>query len=155
MIAAELGVTMAAVYHQFRTKDAIIFAAVQSQLVRLEEVVDAAEAEPTKTAARDTLVAGIVEMTMGVGRRVSTVLSDPAVTGTFGGHTGYQALMRRIRRLLMGNDTMEARIRTATFIAAINGTATHPMLAELDDDTLRRELLYVADQLLPSRPRAR
>lgn len=148
MIAAELGVTMAAVYHQFRTKDAIIFAAVESELLRLQAVVDAAEAEPTVDLARQALITGMVDMTIGTGRSVSTVLNDPAVTGTFSRHAGYRELLRRIRRILMDEPgTREARIRTATVIAAINGTATHPLMAELDDDTLRNEVLFVAERL--------
>lgn len=153
MISAELGVTMAAVYHQFHTKDEIIFAAVESELRRLGAVVDAAEAEPTVKGAREAMITGMVDMTIGVGRRVSTVLSDPAVTGSFSRHAGYLDLLRRIRRLLMDEPTTQrARIRTATLIAAINGTATHPLLADLDDETLRNEVLFVAHQLLTPRP---
>ncbi|HUO48360.1 MAG TPA: helix-turn-helix domain-containing protein [Acidimicrobiales bacterium] len=156
MIAAELGVTMAAVYHQFHTKDEIIFAAVESELRRLEAVVDAAEAQPTVTKAREAMLTGMVDMTIGVGRSVSTVLNDPAVTGSFSRHAGYRDLLRRIRVLLMDDSTSrEARVRTATLIAAINGTATHPLVADLDDETLRHEVLFVARRLLPPRPRHR
>src|SRR5947208_5408738 len=68
MIASELGVTVAAVYHQYHTKDEIIFAAVETQLRRLGEVVDYAETEPTPTRARNALIDRVVELTMGVGR---------------------------------------------------------------------------------------
>ena len=62
MIAKELGVTVAAVYHQYNTKDEIIDAAADSELRRLEAVVDAAESEPTAAEARDALVAGMVDL---------------------------------------------------------------------------------------------
>jgi AcrR family transcriptional regulator len=150
MIAAELGVTVAAVYHQFHTKDEIIFAAVESELRRLEAVVDAAEAEPTVRRAREAMVTGMVDMTIGSGRSVSPVLNDPAVTGSFSHHAGYRELFRRICILLTDEPTThQARVRTATLIAAINGTATHPLVADLDDDTLREEVLFVARRLLP------
>jgi len=149
MIAGELGVTKAAVYHQFKTKDDIIFAAVESELRRLEAVVVTAEAEPTVAGAREAMIIGMVDMTIGVGRSVSTVLSDPAVTGSFSHHDGYRDLFRRIRRLLMDEPaTRESRIRTATLIAAINGTSTHPLVADLPDETLRREILFVAHRLM-------
>ena len=45
MIADAIGVTKAAIYHQFKTKDEIVFAAVEVELVKLETVLDAAEAE--------------------------------------------------------------------------------------------------------------
>lgn len=151
MIAAELDVTVAAVYHQYHTKDAIIFAAVESQLRRLKEVVASAEAEPSIERARQLLISGIVELTMGVGRRMSPVLNDPAVTGSFSHHAGYRDLLRRIRLLLMGDDpSKEARTRVATLLAAIIGTATHPLVAHLDDKTLRSELLNLARRLVAS-----
>ena len=40
MIADEIGVTKAAVYHQYRTKDEIVLAAAESELGRLEAIVD-------------------------------------------------------------------------------------------------------------------
>ena len=43
MIADAVGVTKAAVYHQFNTKDEIILAAAEDELARLEAVVAAAE----------------------------------------------------------------------------------------------------------------
>lgn len=47
MIADELGVTKAAVYFQFRTKDEIVLAAAEDELARLEAVLAAAQAERT------------------------------------------------------------------------------------------------------------
>lgn len=151
MIANELGVTVAAVYHQYNAKDEIIFAAVESQLRRLELVVTAAEDEPTAVEARDTLVAGLVNLSVGgTGRQLSAVLSDPIVTGSFDRHARFIDLIPRIRRLLLGSDeTAEPRVRTATFIAALNGAATHPFVADLDDDDLRDQLTLVAHLLLP------
>jgi AcrR family transcriptional regulator len=156
MIAAELGVTVAAVYHQYKTKDEIIHAAVETVLRRLEAVIDAAEGQRTAGAAREALVTGMVELTVGsVGRSVSAVLSDPIVAGSFHRHEGYRNLVPRMRRLLMGEETTrEPRIRTATLIAAINGAAIHPFVADFDDQTLRRELLQIARLLLPPLPHA-
>ena len=152
MIAAELDVTVAAVYHQYHAKDEIIFAAVESQLHRLEHVVESAESQPTRERARRAFIEGLVELTMGVGRSMSTVLNDPAITGSFSRHAGYRDLLRRIRALLMGDDsTKGARVRIATLLAALNGTATHPLVAHLDDTTMRDELLNMAHQLLPRR----
>ena len=40
MIADEIGVTKAAVYHQYNTKDEIVLAAAEAELARLEAVID-------------------------------------------------------------------------------------------------------------------
>ena len=50
MIADAIGVTKAAVYHQFKTKDEIVVAAVEVELAKLEAALDAAEAERTRPA---------------------------------------------------------------------------------------------------------
>ncbi|MGH9274003.1 MAG: TetR/AcrR family transcriptional regulator [Acidimicrobiales bacterium] len=151
MIATELGVTVAAVYHQYNTKDEIIYAAAESELRRLEAVVDAAEAEPTAGDAREALVTGMVELSVGgVGGSVGAVLSDPIVVASFHRHARFLDLIPRMRRLLMGEETSrEPRIRTATLIAVLNGAATHPFVADLDEDTLRSQLLQIAHLLLP------
>jgi AcrR family transcriptional regulator len=155
MIAKELGVTVAAVYHQYNTKDEIIVAAVESQLRRLEAVVDAAEAVPAAEGAREVLVTGMVDLTAaGVGRSVSAVLSDPIVMGSFDPDR-FRSLISRMRRLLVGDEnSRRSRVRTATLIAALNGAATHPFVADLDEATLRSELLEIAHLLLPPLPEA-
>ncbi len=155
MIAKELGVTVAAVYHQYNTKDEIIHAAADSELRRLEAIVDAAESEPTAAEARDALVAGMVDLSVGGAGGIGAVLSDPIVIGTFHRHDRFRDLIPRMRRLLMGAEaSQEPRIRTATLIAALNGVATHPFVADLDEDTLRRELHLIAQLLLPPLPKA-
>ena len=85
---------------------------------------------------------------------IGAVLSDPIVIGTFHRHDRFRDLIPRMRRLLMGAEaSQEPRIRTATLIAALNGVATHPFVADLDEDTLRRELHLVAQLLLPPLPK--
>ena len=154
MIANELGVTVAAVYHQYNTKDEIIYAAADSELRRLEAVVAAAEAEPTAGEARDALVSGMVDLSVrGAAGGIGAVLSDPIVISMFDRHDRFRDLIPRMRRLLMGEETsQEPRIHTATLIAILNGAATHPFVADYDEDTLRRELLLVAQLLLPPLP---
>src|SRR4029079_12012938 len=53
MIADAVGVTKAAIYHQFKTKDEIVIAAVEVELVKLEAALDAAAAEADPTRARE------------------------------------------------------------------------------------------------------
>ena len=78
MIADAIGVTKAAVYHQYNTKDEIVLAAAEAELARLEAMVDAAEAEPSRARARKTLVAGMVDLAVAHRRTVST---DPERSG--------------------------------------------------------------------------
>ena len=149
MIADGLGVTKAAVYHQFNTKDEIVLAAAELELAKLESVVDAAETQSTSRQARHVLIEGIVDLTVARRRTVNTILSDPVVVGFFADHETWRDIMHRLRRLLIGEDAgPEARVRTAMLVAAISGAATHPFVADLDDDVLRVELLRLARRFL-------
>ena len=149
MISAELGVTVAAVYHQYHTKDEIIFAAVESQLRRLKDVVDAAESEPTTLRAREALITGIVELAIGVGGSITMVLNDPAVTGSFSRHGGYRELLRRIRSVLMGEaNTKESRIQSPHFWQPSTAPLPTPLWLTL---TMKRyaPALNIAHRLVP------
>lgn len=145
MIADEIGVTKAAVYHQYKTKDEIVLAAAEAELARLQAVVDAAETEPSPTRARDALITGIVDLAVAHRRTVSTILTDPVIVGFFADHEAFRDVMHRLRRLVIGDDAgPEARVRTAMLIAAISGAVMHPFVVDLDDDVLRAQLLVLA-----------
>jgi hypothetical protein len=55
--------------------------------------------------------------------------------------------MERIYALLLGAASAESRIRIAIMGATIGATVVHPLVAGLDDDTLRRELMHVGRRL--------
>jgi AcrR family transcriptional regulator len=148
MIAKAIGVTKAAVYHQFRTKDEIVLAAAQAELGRLEAVLDMAEAEPTPARAREVLVSRIVDLSVESRRTMIPILSDPVLVRFFAEHEQLRRVMRRLSRLLMGGDTgPEARVQTAVLTAALSGAVVHPLVVDLDDDTLRTQLQTLAGRL--------
>jgi AcrR family transcriptional regulator len=149
MIADAIGVTKAAVYHQFKTKDEIVLAAAEDELSRLEATIDAADGLPSRAQAREMLLAGIVDLAVERRRTVSTILSDPVIAGFFPQHESFRRVMGRLNRLLMGDDAgPEGRVRTAMLIAAISGAVIHPFAADIGDDTLRSQLLHLARRFL-------
>ena len=149
MIADAIGVTKAAVYHQFKTKDEIVLAVAGAELARLEAVLDAAEAEPSRARARQVLVARIVDLAVERRRLESTLLGDPVIIRHYAHHQPFRQVMDRLYRLLMGDDAgPEARIQAAMLTAAIGGAAMHPLAADLDDETLRSELQRLAWRFL-------
>jgi AcrR family transcriptional regulator len=151
MIADTIGVTKAAVYHQYNTKDEIVLAAAEAELAMLEAVVDAAEAEPSQRRARERLVTGIVDLAVAHRRTVSTILNDPVIAHFFAEHESFGHVMDRMSHVLMGDDIgHEERVSTAMLTAAISGTVIHPLVAGLDDETLRSHLNQLARRLLPA-----
>jgi AcrR family transcriptional regulator len=154
MIADAIGVTKAAVYHQFKTKDEIVLAAAESELAQLEVMLDAAEAQPSGARAREVLIAGMVDLAVERRRTASTILEDPVIVRYFARHEQFRHVMHRLSRLLEGDDSdPEARVPTAMLMAAISGAVMHPLVADLDDATLRSQLLHLARRLvdLPER----
>src|SRR5262245_36345102 len=149
MIADAIGVTKAAVYHQFRTKDEIVVAAAEAELARLRVAVEAAEAEPDRAEARDVLVARIVDLAVERRRMESTLLGDPVLVRYFAHHEPFRRLMDRLYRLLMGDEAgPDGQLPAAMLTAAIGGAVMHPLVADLDDDTLRSQLLRLARRFL-------
>jgi AcrR family transcriptional regulator len=147
MIADAVGVTKAAVYHQFPTKDEIVLAVAQAELANLEAAIDAAEAEPGPDRARDVLVARMVDLAVARRRMESMLLGDPVIVRFFAQHEPYRKVMRRMYRILAGTDP-DARVSAAMLTAAIGGAVMHPIVAELDDDALRAQLLRLARRFL-------
>jgi len=149
MIADEIGVTKAAVYHQYKTKDAIVLAAAEAELASLEAVIAAAEAAPSRTRARDLLITGMVGLAVEDRRTVNTILTDPVIGEFFARHEHFRDVMRRLHGLLVGDDAgAPARVRTAMLIAAISGAVMHPFVVDLDDEVLRAELECLARRFL-------
>lgn len=149
MIADEIGVTKAAVYHQYRTKDEIVLAAAETELTILEGVVERAEAEPSTRKARDAAIVGIVDLTIERRRTIGTILSDPVIVDFFRDHEQFRDVMHRLRNLLMsGEGGPEATLRMVMLMAAISGAVSSPMVADFDDATLRVELVRLARRFL-------
>jgi AcrR family transcriptional regulator len=142
MIADAIGVTKAALFFQFRTKDEIVLAAAEHELWRLEQVLERAEGPASRSRRRQVLLQGMVDLAVDRRRTVSVILSDPVVLGVFADHARYRRVLDRLSELLMGPETESHRqLQTAMFMAALSGAVMHPMLAQVDDETLRTELL--------------
>lgn len=141
MIADTVGVTKAAVYHQYNSKSQIVLAAAEAELARLEAVIESAELEPTPAKARKRLVAGMVDLAVSRRRTAGTILSDPVIISFFTDHDSFRQVMDRMSHVLTGDRVgHEARVSTAMLTAAISGTVMHPLVAGLDDETLRSHL---------------
>ncbi len=149
MIADTVGVSKAAVYHQFKTKDEIVIAVAGAELARLETAIDDAEREGDPAGARDVLVTRIVDLAVERRHMESMLLGDPVIVRFFGQHEPFRIVMGRLYRVLMGDDAgPDARVPAAMLTAAIGGAAMHPLVADLDDDALRSQLLRLARRFL-------
>jgi AcrR family transcriptional regulator len=148
MIADAVGVTKAAIYHQFNTKEAIVLGVLEVQLVPLETALDAAEAAGSDLRAREALLAAVIDTVVSNRRALNTLQTDPVLLRLIGEHEPSRELFQRLFAALLGDDlNPEARVRAAVLSAAI-GAVAHPFVIDLDNDTVRDELVRVTGRLI-------
>jgi AcrR family transcriptional regulator len=149
MIADALGVTKAAVYHQFKTKDEIIIAVTEMQLARLEDALEDAEAAEDRPQARELLLNRVIEMAVDQRRMVGIMQSDPVIIRFLAEHKPFQAFLERLYAALIGDDTgPETLVQAAMLSGAIGSAVKHPLVAHLDEATLRSHLLRPTRRLV-------
>jgi AcrR family transcriptional regulator len=152
MIADAIGVTKAAVYHQYPSKDEIVLAVAEVVLVGLEAAATAAEAERSRSRAREVLIDEMIDLAIEQ-RRVAGILQrDPIMLRFLQEHDPFRRVMARVNRLLMaGASDARARVQAALVAAALAGAVVHPLALDLDDETLRTQLRKQVRRLLGSR----
>ena len=149
MIADAIGVTKAAVYHQFRTKDEIVIAVTEDELAKLEAALAAAEAEDHPPSARNLLLTEVITMAVDRRRWVGTLTNDPVIVRLLGEHQPFLTFMSRLYgELLDEHDETTARISAAVLSGAIGGAVANPLVTDLDDDTLRDTLIQLTRRML-------
>jgi AcrR family transcriptional regulator len=148
MIADAVGVTKAAVYHQFRTKEEIVIALTERELGGLEEALEAAEAEEFRPRARDVLLSRVIDMAVERRRAASTLQFDPVVIRLLAGQEQFQRFLARLYGVLLGDADDDARVSAAMLSGAIGTAVAHPLVKDIDDDTLRSELTHLTRRIL-------
>ena len=142
MIADEVGVTKAAVYHQFKTKEEIVIALTERELGRLDDALEAAEAEESRLRAREVLLSRVIDMAIERRQAAATLQFDPVIIRLLAEHEPFQQFLTRLYGVLLGDADDEARVPAAMLSGAIGTAVMHPLVADVDDDSLRAQLLH-------------
>ncbi len=149
MIADRLGVTKAAVYHQFRTKDEIVLAAAEQGMAPLAAAIAEAEAAPDRPGAISTMLERLVDLAIDRRRMVALMRNDPVMIRLVAEHPPFVDLMDRLHDVLAGDGPDRGSpVPVAMLQAAIAGAVTDPLVAGVDDDRLRADLRDLAARLL-------
>ena len=90
MIADAIGVTKAAVYHQFKTKEQIVIALTERELGGLEEALEAAEADDHRSRAREVLLDRVIDVAVERRGAASTLQFDPVIVRLLAEHEPFQ-----------------------------------------------------------------
>jgi AcrR family transcriptional regulator len=148
MIADAIGVTKAAVYRQFKSKDDIVIALTERELGGLEAALEAAEAEKSATRARELLLGEVIDIAVARRRMMSVLQFDPVIVRFLAEHEPFQQFVSRLYAVLLGDTEPVARVPAAMLSGAISAGVMHPLVADIDDDTLRADLLRTTRRIL-------
>lgn len=149
MIADAIGVTKAAVYHQFKTKEEIVIALTERELGGLEHALEAAEAEQSRPRAREVLLTRVIDLAIERRRMVSVLQFDPVIVRLLAEHQPFQQFIARLYGALLGDEAdTEARVHAAMLSGAISVAVMHPLVVDIDDDRLRSQLLHTTRRIL-------
>ncbi len=149
MIADHLGVTKAAVYHQFHTKEEIVMTLLEKPLAELEAVVTEAEANDAREDQLDVLLKGLVDIVLENPEIVSMIQSDPAAARVVQDQNLHSDVDRRLTDLLSGpHPDSRTRVASVLFGAGLMLIGHHPLISDIDPATMRRELPRIGRAML-------
>jgi len=111
--------------------------------------VSAAEAEPSPDAAATAALRGLVDLMVGHRKAVAALMRDPEVERIMAAHADLESLVGRLTALLLGpSPTLRRRIAVSVVGAGVAQAGIDPMLADVDDETLRAQLLELGPTML-------
>jgi AcrR family transcriptional regulator len=147
MIGDSLGVSKAAVYYHFRTKDELLAAIVGPAFDEFAGMVDLAEAAPRQSDRRQRGLDAYIDYLIRHRRVASWLSRDVAALTNPVVWERSQALSARIDALLT---TAATDPRTQVWRAAITQALTGPVLKQIDmtDEELRTELECIGGYLI-------
>ncbi|MDP4501775.1 TetR/AcrR family transcriptional regulator [Nonomuraea turcica] len=156
MIADELGITKAAVYHHFRTREELLTAVVEPVLNQLRVLVEAAETKRTPHARAEHLLTGYVALAVEFRAVVAVFTTDAGAIEMLRAQPQTVDLIHRQLDLLANVTPGPAgRVNATMTLAGIAAGAGRALL-RLDDDALRRHLVEAGRRTLglraPRRP---
>jgi AcrR family transcriptional regulator len=150
MIADRIGVTKAAVYHQFPAKNDIVLGLLEEVFEAFAALADDVERRPD-AERRDVVVDGIVGLMVGQ-RQVSAALyRDPEMERVVSDNAGFRRTRGRLEALIVRPGTdgeQRRRLEWAVIGAGFTRVVVDPQFAALSDDELRGTLVRLAHRIL-------
>jgi AcrR family transcriptional regulator len=150
-IAERLGVTKAALYYHFKSKDEIVNSLVEDRLRRMDELIEWAGTQPATLATRHTLVSRYAETMFG-GELPSVMRffeqNQTVLKSLSGGMQMRDRMMRLANELCRGDESPEAQLRAALTLFAVHGSLFAVRAPDITADERKKIALTVADELL-------
>jgi AcrR family transcriptional regulator len=149
MIADRVGVSKAAVYYQFRSKEDIALEVIRPSIDDISRFIRIADGLADPQQRRAVAVSGLVEMVVRHRRLAVMFYGDPAIDQLVLAEPEFKAVADRLRELLEGPDRNDVdRVAFSVFFSGVGKAAADPELADIDDADLRRALLELSGRIL-------
>ena len=139
MIADRLGVTKAAVYYHFKSKQEIVAAALQPAMDGLRELVAAAKQQGDPAERLQTVVRGLARDAIKFRTVYSVVLRDIAAIEAV---SSADESMKELHSLLLaGREDALSHVRVAMFLAGLVAPAIDEHVQQLTDAEIEAAIL--------------
>jgi AcrR family transcriptional regulator len=149
MIADRVGVSKAAVYYQFHSKEDIALEVLRPSIEDTARVIRIAEALPDAQQRRAVAVSGLIEMTVRHRQLAVFFCGDPAIDLMVLNRPELKEVADRLRELLEGPDRTTAdRVAYAVFLSGVARAVADPELADINDADLHTALLDLSVRIL-------
>jgi AcrR family transcriptional regulator len=149
MIADRVGVSKAAVYYQFRSKEDIAVEVLRPSMEDMARVIRMAEVLPDLERRRAIVISGLIEMVVRYRQLTVIFYGDPAIEHLVHGEPEFSEVAERLRELLVGTDAPVAdRIALSVFFSGVCKAPADPDLADIDDGVLHKILLDLAERII-------
>lgn len=149
MIADRVGVSKAAVYYQFHSKEDIALEVLRPSIEDVARFIRIADALPDAQQRRAVAVSGLVEMLVRHRQLAVMFYGDPAIDQLVMGEPDFKAVADRLRELLEGPEPNDVdRIAFSLFFSGVGRAVADPELADIDDADLHRALLELSRRIL-------
>ncbi|WKU08226.1 TetR/AcrR family transcriptional regulator [Micromonospora sp. HUAS LYJ1] len=150
-IAERLGVTKAALYYHFKSKDEIVNSFVEDRLHRMDELIDWARDQPASRATRRELVSQYADMMFATGQSLvmrffeqnQTVLKSLAA-----GQQMRERMYQLADAICLGDESPRAQLRATLVLFAVHSSWFAVRTPDITDDERKKIALEVADELL-------
>jgi AcrR family transcriptional regulator len=153
MIADRVGVSKAAVYYQFQSKEDIVLEVMRPTIEDMARVIRIADALDGWEAQRAVAISGMVEMVVRHRQLAVMINSDPAIEQIMMSQPELKAVTDRLRELMEGpTPDPISRIAFSVLSGGVGKTAADPLLADIDDADMRRALLDLSNRILQPVP---
>ncbi|WP_199714676.1 TetR/AcrR family transcriptional regulator [Micromonospora radicis] len=150
-VAERLGVTKAALYYHFKSKDEIVTSVVEDRLVRIDALVAWAETQPPSLATQRAVIERYAD-TMFTGEQPSVMRffeqNQTALKSLSAGREIRERMFRLANVLAAGDESPGGQLRATLALFAVHTSWFAVRTPGITDSERRRVALEVADELL-------